>query len=573
MDFIAEYNRWVSEESLDDASRKELVSIAGNVEEIRFRFSCGLEFGTAGLRGIMMAGTNAMNVYTVGQATQGLANVINDMGAAARGVVIGMDSRNNSRLFAETAASVLAANGISVFLFESLRPTPELSFSVRQLGCISGINITASHNPAEYNGYKVYWEDGGQLPPDQARSVSSYIDKLDIFRDVRKCDILEAERSGLITAVGEELDRLYVEKVLGEQVNAGAVGEVADELKVVYTPLHGAGFRLVPEVLQRIGLKHLFPVREQMVTDGNFPTVKSPNPENFEAFELAKKLAAETESDLVIATDPDADRLAVMVRSSGGEYVNLTGNQLGAMLIDYIAGSLSDSGRMPEDPYAIKTIVTTELVSRICESWGIRLYNVLTGFKFIAEVIKKNEESGRGNFLFGFEESYGFLKGTFARDKDSVVASMLVTEMTAYYKKRGKTLIDVLDGLFRRYGYFIEGVKNIYMKGLDGKKKMDALMDRLRTAPPAYIGGRRVVSVRDYLKGTVRSIDTGEVKGTGLPKSNVLYFEVDNGDRIIIRPSGTEPKIKLYMLTSAPEHSDAEKQCALYMDDTDGFVG
>jgi len=573
MDYISEYKRWLSEPTLDEKSREELLSIENDEEEKEFRFSSGLSFGTAGLRGIMMAGTNAMNVYTVAQATQGLANVINDGGKADMGVIVGMDSRNNSRLFAETAASVLAANGIKVYIFEDLRPSPVLSFAVRELGCIAGINVTASHNPAEYNGYKVYWEDGGQLPPDHADAVSKYISAIDIFGGVKKCRFADAVSDGRITVVGKEIDDRYIEEVLEEQVEPHAVDAVADELKIVYTPLHGAGHILVPRVLREIGLKHLYPVEAQMVLDGDFPTVKSPNPENFEAFELGLELAKKVGSDLIIATDPDADRLAVMTRrSSTGEFINLTGNQVGALLIDYIVTSLEEQGKMPENPYAIKTIVTTELVTKICEDHGVTLHNVLTGFKFIGEVIKKYEVTGHDTFLFGFEESYGYLKGTYARDKDSVVASMLVTEMAASYMKKGMTLADALDGLFEKYGYFLEGVKNIYMEGLDGLEKMAALMDELREAPPTHIGGRRVVSIRDYLKNTVTDIDTGNVTETGLPISNVLYFVVDNGDRIIMRPSGTEPKIKLYMLTHAATYEETKRQCDAYMKDTDSFV-
>ncbi|MBR5452930.1 MAG: phospho-sugar mutase [Clostridia bacterium] len=573
MDYVSEYKRWLSEPTLDEKSREELLAIENNEEEKEFRFSCGLSFGTAGLRGIMMAGTNAMNVYTVAQATQGLANVITDGGKADMGVIVGMDSRNNSRLFAETAASVLAANGIKVYIFEDLRPSPVLSFAVRELGCIAGINVTASHNPAEYNGYKVYWEDGGQLPPDHADAVSKYISAIDIFGGVKKCSFADAVLDGRITVVGKEIDDRYIEEVLEEQVELHAVDAVADDLKIVYTPLHGAGHILVPRVLREIGLKHLYPVEAQMVLDGNFPTVKSPNPENFEAFELGLELAKKVGSDLIIATDPDADRLAVMTRrSSTGEFINLTGNQVGALLIDYIATSLEEQGKMPENPYAIKTIVTTELVTKICEDHGVTLHNVLTGFKFIGEVIKKYEVTGHDTFLFGFEESYGYLKGTYARDKDSVVASMLVTEMAASYMKKGMTLADALDGLFIKYGYFIEGVKNIYMEGLDGLEKMAALMDELRNAPPTHIGGRRVVSIRDYLKNTVTDVDSGSVTETGLPKSNVLYFAMDNGDRIIMRPSGTEPKIKLYMLTHADTYEETKRQCDAYMKDTDSFV-
>jgi len=433
MDYRKEYEKWLHEPTVTDAEKEELRSIANDEQEIAFRFSRALSFGTAGLRGTMKPGLNAMNTHTVAHATQGLANLILKEKREQDGVVIAYDSRNNSPLFAETAAGVLAANGIRVYLFDSLRPTPELSFAVRELGCVAGINITASHNPKQYNGYKAYWEDGAQLPPEHADAVATAIAKLDIFKDVHQISIQEALASGLLTIVGKELDEKYLARVLAQAVNPQAIKAVAEDLKIVYTPLHGAGYRLVPEVMRRIGIRHLFPVEAQSEPDGNFPTLEKPNPEYPTAFALGIDVANRVGCDLIIATDPDADRVGVMTRTKSGAFRTITGNQMGALLADYIITAYKKTGTMPPEPYMVKTIVTSEMTAKICAENSIRLYNVLTGFKFIGEVIKKQEEAGHGTFLFGFEESYGYLKGTYARDKDAVVATMLITEMTAYY--------------------------------------------------------------------------------------------------------------------------------------------
>ncbi len=547
MTYIKNYERWLQSEKVDEATKAELRAIAGNDDEIKLRFIKSLEFGTAGLRGTMMAGTNAMNVYTVAQATQGLADLINELGKADRGVAIAYDSRNNSELYAKTAASVLAANGITAHIFDSLRPTPVLSFAVRELHTIAGINITASHNPKQYNGYKAYWEDGAQLPPDHADTVSKSIAEADIFDDVKTTDFDKAVADGMIRYIPASLDEAYMEKVIAEAVNPGIIRQVADTLEIVYTPLHGAGHYMVPEVLRRVGMKHIDVVEEQMVLDGDFPTVAYPNPEVPDVFELGIKLAEKVHSDLIIATDPDSDRVGIMSRDKTGKFVRLTGNQVGALLLDYIITAYEDTG-MPENPYAIKTIVTTDMVTKICEEHNIKLHNVLTGFKFIGEVIKQYETTGHDNYIFGFEESYGYLKGTYARDKDAVVASMLLCEMAAYYSTKGMTLCDAMQGLYDRYGYYDEGVVNIYMDGLDGIERMKKLMNELRENPPTELAGRRVIERRDYLTDTVLDIDTGKVTSTGLPSSNVLYYVTECGDVIVIRPSGTEPKIKIYIL-------------------------
>ena len=562
-DYRSNYEAWLRAPQLSDEERAELKSIESDEDEIQQRFSGPMTFGTGGLREKMKPGLNPMNRHTVAHATQGVAALILREARAADGVVVGCDSRNNSRLFAETAACVLAANGIAVWLFDDLRPTPELSFALRELHCVAGINITASHNPKEYNGYKAYWDDGGQLPPEHADVVAAEIAKLDVFRDVKLTDYQAALQAGKIRLIGREMDERYLAAVQAQAVNPSAVAAVADELKIVYTPLHGAGCRLVPEILRRVGLKHLYPVEEQMITDGNFPTVEKPNPEYPAAFALGIALAERVGSDLVVATDPDADRVGVMTRTPDGSFRTITGNQMGALLLDYIITAYRETGTMPPEPYAVKSIVSTELAARICEANGVKMYNVLTGFKFIGEVIKKHEQSGVGSFLFGFEESYGYLKGTYARDKDAVVASMLICEMTAYYRARGMTLSDALEALWQRYGYCYENNRELYMEGLDGKAKMAALMDALRNDPPKEFGGVAVALVGDYLKATIT--ENGNTRPTGLPKSNVLYYRLENGDVIVIRPSGTEPKIKFYYLLLAKDHADAESKFSGYL--------
>ena len=562
--YFENYNRWLNSPVLTDAEKQELLSIKDDENEIKFRFSSYLSFGTAGLRGTMKVGMNAMNVYTVAHATQGLATLILKENRAKDGVAIAYDCRNNSPLFARVAAEVLAASDIPVYIFDSLRPTPELSFALRELKCVAGINITASHNPKQYNGYKAYWDDGAQLPPEHADTVSSEIAKVDIFDGVKRMNFDEGVKSGIITIIGEEIDEKYLSAVQAQAVNPDAVKNVADSLKIIYSPLHGAGHKLVPEILRRTGLKHLYLVDEQCVIDGNFPTVEKPNPEYAEVFGIGIELANKVGSNLIIATDPDADRVGVVARDKNGSFRTITGNQMGALLLDYIITAYEETNTMPPKPYAVKTIVSTELVSKICEAHGVEIFNVLTGFKFIGEVIKNHEISGEGSYIFGFEESYGYLKGTYARDKDAVVASMLICEMTAFYDAKGMTLCDALDKLYERYGYCCESNSEIYMEGVDGPAKISAIMDGLRNNCPTSIGGCNVATFGDYKAEEFTDIATGKKTPTGLPKSNVLYFKLENGDVIIVRPSGTEPKIKFYFLVIAENADSANAKIAKY---------
>ncbi len=562
MDYIKNYEKWLTSSALSDEEKNELLAIKEDPEEIELRFSRALSFGTAGLRGTMKTGLNAMNRHTVAHATQGLALLILKEKREKDGVAIAYDSRLNSELFAKTAARVLAANGIVSYLFDDLRPTPELSFALRELGCVAGINITASHNPKEYNGYKAYWEDGAQLPPEHADTVSEVIDTLDIFEDVKLADFDDAIASGLIRMIGAEIDEKYLSNVILQAVNPTAVNQVSDELKIVYTPLHGTGHKLVPEIMRRIGLKHLYTVDEQMVIDGNFPTVKKPNPEYSDVFKLGIELANRVGSDLVVATDPDADRVGVMTRTPDGSFTTITGNQMGALLVDYIITAYRQTNTMPKNPYVVKSIVTSELSAKICRENNVKMHNVLTGFKFIGEVIKNYEKTKDGSFLFGFEESYGYLKGTYARDKDAVVASMLICEMTAYYKAKGMTLSDALVALWEKYGFCFETNVEIYMEGLDGPARMEALMTKLRQDPPTSFGGVDVALIGDYKTGLFT--ENGKSYPTGLPSSNVLYYKLVNGDVIVARPSGTEPKIKYYYMLEARDRRDAEEKLQKY---------
>ena len=557
MNYIENYNLWLNSPVLTDAERQELRDIADNDDELKLRFTSGLTFGTAGLRGTMKTGMNAMNVYTVAQATQGLATLIHKEGRAADGVAIAYDCRNNSELFARVSAEVLAAADIPVYIFDALRPTPELSFALRELKCVAGINITASHNPKQYNGYKAYWEDGAQLPPEHANTVYEEICKIDIFNDVKRVDFDTAVAAGKIKILGKEMDELYLAQVQAQAVNPDAVKAVADELKIVYTPLHGTGHKLIPEILARTGIKHLYKVEEQFVIDGNFPTVEKPNPEYAEVFDLGIAIANEVGSDLVVATDPDADRVGVVARTKDGSFKTITGNQMGALLIDYIITAYEETGTMPDQPYVVKSIVSSELATKICDAHNVEMFNVLTGFKFIGEVIKNHEATGVGSYIFGFEESYGYLKGTYARDKDAVVATMLICEMTAYYHAKGMTLYDALEGLYAKYGFCLERNVEIYMDGVDGPAKMAALLDGMRGNTPVELGGIKVETFGDYNEQTFTNVASGEKTSTNLPKSNVLSFKLENGDVVIVRPSGTEPKVKFYFMVSAPDQETA----------------
>ncbi len=563
------YLEWIESDIVDDGTKEELRAIANDEDEIKFRFGSYMEFGTGGLRSKMGAGCALMNVYTVAQSTEGVARAIEAIGedAKKRGVMLGYDSRNNSALFARRCAEVLTAHGIKVYLFDELRPTPMLSAGVRYFGCIAGINITASHNPSVYNGYKLYWEDGAQPTKDMADHVSSFIYSTDIFKGVPARDKVD---ESLITMVGRDFDEIFMKKVIGEQVYPDVIGRAAEKLHVVYTPLCGAGYRIVPEVLRRIGVKHLHTVDCQLTPDGNFPGLAKPNPEYPAAFTEGIKVATEYDSNLIIANDPDCDRVGVMARDKSGEFRCITGNQMGSLLLDYIFTALEEQGKMPADAYAVKTIVTSEMATKICEAHNVELYNVLTGFKFIAEVIGEHEEKGEGTFLLGYEESYGYMKGSYSRDKDGVVASMLICEMAAFYSLRGMTLIDAIESLYEKYGFYLENSAEIYMEGLDGKEKISGLMNKLRETEPAFIAGSRVVNIRDYQAETSKNILTGEVTGTNLPKSNVMYYKTENGCVVVARPSGTEPKIKFYILANGASEQEAKsntKACTNSLED------
>lgn len=558
MDYRAEYERWISEKTLSDAEREELLAIADNEAEIEDRFFSPLKFGTAGLRGVIGMGINRMNVYTVRQATQGLAALIRSMGRKImkRGVAICMDSRNGSDVFAREAACVLAANGIPVYLFGELRPTPELSFAVRALECIAGINITASHNPKEYNGYKVYWEDGAQLPPKEADVVLAEIEKTDIFRGVRTMDFDLAVKKKKIIVMGEEVDEAFLVHVLGCAINREAPKAVGENFKIVYTPFHGTGYRLVPEILSRIGLTNVISVPEQCTPDGDFPTVKSPNPENKEGFALAIELAKRENVDLIIGTDPDADRVGVVVRNDKGEYVTISGNQMGVLLLDYIITAKREKGELSDKSYAVKTIVTTEMARKVCEDNGVRMFETFTGFKFIAERI---ESEGSEGFLLGYEESYGYLMGDFCRDKDAVTASMMIAEMASYYKTKGMSLYEAMQSLYEKYGAYSEHTVNVVLPGVSGLSKMREIMESLRANPPKELAGGKVLRMRDYLSGK-----TSDGNDLPLSGSNVLYFEMQDGTNFIIRPSGTEPKIKVYVLASGKTLEEADATAERY---------
>ena len=566
MDYMQEYQKWLDSGVLTSEEAAELEAIRNDPKEIESRFYGPLEFGTAGLRGTMKMGLHQMNVYVIRHATQGFANVICAEGEEAKrkGVAIAMDCRNHSMEFARAAAEVCAANGIHVRIFESLRPTPELSFAVRYYGCQAGINVTASHNPKEYNGYKVYWEDGAQLPPKHADQVAKKMKELDVFDCVKTMDYDEAVSKGLITLMGEETDEKFLANVM-EQVNDKAVVEkMADTFTMVYTPFHGTGYKLIPEALKRLGMKHVICVPEQMVIDGNFPTVVSPNPENPEGFYLAVDLAKANDVDFILGTDPDSDRVGIMVRDKDGTYKTVTGNQTGVLLLDYLMGAMARTGRLPEKPVALKTIVTTEMARAVAEAHGAACYDTFTGFKFLAEKKDKLEAAGEGKVVFSYEESYGYMLGDYVRDKDAVTASLLLTEMAAYYAGKGMTVLDALKGLYEKYGCYGEHTHNLVMPGLDGLADMAKLMKNLRQAPPKEIAGVAVTQFKDYSDGTVVDCATGEKSAMELSGSNVLRFELADGTSIIVRPSGTEPKIKVYILTKGADMAERDANLAKY---------
>ena len=566
MDYMREYEKWLHSGALTADEVKELEAIAGDEKEIESRFYGPLEFGTAGLRGTMKVGLHQMNVYVIRWATQGFANVICAEGEEAkqRGVAICMDCRHHSMEFARAAAEVCAANGIHVRIFESLRPTPELSFAVREYGCQAGINVTASHNPKEYNGYKVYWEDGAQLPPHHAAAIAAELEKIDIFTGVKRMDFDEAVQAGLIETLGDETDRKFMRHVMDMVNDYDSVAKVADTFQVVYTPFHGCGHKLVPEALTRLGIKHLHCVPEQMVIDGDFPTVASPNPENPEGFYLAVALADKVKADFIVGTDPDSDRVGIMVRDREGKFRPVSGNQTGVLLSDYLYGAMKRSGKMPEKPVMLKTIVTTEMARKVAEAHGVTCYDTFTGFKFMAEKKNQLEAAGEGKVVFSYEESYGYMLGDYVRDKDAVTASLLLTEMAAWYATQGMTLYDALDVLYEKYGWYGEKTHNLVMPGLDGLEKMANLMKSLRENPPAAISGVAVVRRKDYADGSVVDCATGAVSAMELKGSNVLRYELADGTTILVRPSGTEPKIKVYVLTIGKDAAERDANVKKY---------
>lgn len=572
MDYIQEYKRWL--DNADAETVAELKAIENDANEIKERFYKNLEFGTAGLRGIIGAGSNRMNSYVVGQATQGLANQLIKTNPAADeiSVAIAYDSRIKSDEFAKVSAAILAANGIKVYLFEELKPVPELSFTVRYKKTTAGIVITASHNPAKYNGYKVYGADGAQLNPELAAIVLDEIGKTDMFKDVKTCDFDKAVADGKIVMIGDDVESAYLDCVAAQSINSGLIREKGDSLTFVYTPFHGSGNKPVRKILKRMGFDNVVVVKEQELPDGRFPTVKSPNPENKEGFTIAIEYAKKCGADLIIGTDPDADRVGIIVKNKNGEYNTYTGNQVGAMLTEYILSSLKSRGELADDAYVVKTIVTTNLTKAICDNYGVEMKEVLTGFKFIGEKIKESEETGKGTYIFGFEESYGYLKGTYARDKDAVVATMLIAEMTLWCKENGSSLAEFMDSIYAKYGRYIEYVESVVMEGIDGSEKIAAIMDKLRTDTPTNIGGKAVTAVRDYETSVRTEIKSGTTEEILLPKSNVIYLELEGGNNFIVRPSGTEPKIKLYCLLRGKDSAAAEDLLAKVKDDIKKIV-
>ncbi|MDF2686311.1 MAG: phosphoglucomutase/phosphomannomutase alpha/beta/alpha domain [Clostridia bacterium] len=544
--------KWLDSPVVDENTKNELLAIKQDNKAVENRFFSMLEFGTAGLRGIIGAGINRMNIYTVRHATQGLASLILKQGqeACKRGVVIAYDCRYMSKEFATEVCCVMAANGIGCYLFDELRPTPELSFAIRRLNCISGINITASHNPKEYNGYKAYWEDGAQLSLEQADIVFDEMKIIDIFKGVK---VLSYEESKpYITFLDREFDKFYIEKVIEQTINPEIIKKQHD-LKIIYTPFHGTGYRLVPEVLKLVGFDNVSTVKEQMFIDSNFPTVKSPNPEDKEGFKLAIEMAKSQGCDLIIGTDPDADRIGIVVRDDNNDYIALTGNQTGIILLNYIINARKEKGTLPANACAVKTIVTSEMAARICEKHNVTLMNVLTGFKFIGEKMQEFEEKGNYTYIFGYEESYGYLAGNYARDKDGIIASMLIAEAAAYYKDKSITLWEALDNLYKEYGYHVEKTINIAMKGIDGLSRMKEIMNSLRDKPATEIGGAKVKEFKDFKKGIM-----------GLPSSNVLYFLMADDSVLVIRPSGTEPKIKIYIMVNGKDKKESESKAEIF---------
>lgn len=565
MDYKKVYEEWLANPYFDEATKAELRAISEDEKEIKERFYADLEFGTAGLRGIIGAGTNRMNVYTVRKATQGLANYIKSVGAQEKGVAIAYDSRRMSPEFADEAALCLAANGIKAYVFDALRPTPELSFAVRTLKCTAGINITASHNPPEYNGYKVYWEDGAQITPPHDTGIMAEVKAVTDYANVKTMSKEEAIAAGLYEVIGANIDDPYIEALKSQVIHWDSIREVSRDLKIVYSPLHGTGNVPARRVLKELGFENVYVVKEQELPDGEFPTVSYPNPEAEEAFELGLRLAREVDADLVLATDPDADRLGVRVKDKDGVYHTLTGNMSGCLLEEYeLSQRKAAAGSLPEDGAVVSTIVTTNMAGAIARSYGLRFIEVLTGFKYIGQQILGFENSGKGTYLFGFEESYGCLIGTHARDKDAIVATMALCEAAAYYKTQGKTLWDAMIDMYEKYGYYKDDIQAITLKGIEGLQKIQEILETLRNDTPAEIAGYKVLSARDYKKDTVKNMETGEVTATGLPSSNVLYYDLSDDAWLCVRPSGTEPKVKFYYGVKGTSLKDADARSAAF---------
>ncbi|MGI6497873.1 MAG: phospho-sugar mutase [Oscillospiraceae bacterium] len=566
MTYREEYRRWLDSGALTDGEESELLALGQDDTELESRFYGPLEFGTAGLRGVMGLGLNRMNTYVIRHVTEAFARVIleDSQENAKKGVAICFDCRNNSADFAREAACVMARNGISVRLFADMRPTPELSFAIRLYGCIAGINITASHNPKEYNGYKVYWSDGAQLPPAKASAIARKMEEIDLFSDVGKMEYAEAVESGLITLLGTETDEAFLEQVMAQAINRKAVEESADRLTIVYTPFHGTGYRLIPEALDRLGIKNLLCVPEQMVVDGNFPTVKSPNPEEAAGFTLAVKLAKAHQAQLIIGTDPDADRVGIMVRNARGEYETISGNRTGVLLLDYLLKARKEAGTLPPNAAVLKSIVTTDMACAVAESYGVSCFDTFTGFKFMAEKKGELERAGTHEVIFSYEESYGYMVGDYVRDKDAVTASVLLAEMAAYYETKHMNLLEALDELFERHGYYGDRTMNLVMPGIDGLQKMKALMARLRERPLSEIAGTKVLFALDYSTGIKTELGTGREETMELSGSNVLRYELEDHTSFIVRPSGTEPKIKVYLLTKAESAVESQERIRRY---------
>ncbi|QEK16503.1 phospho-sugar mutase [[Clostridium] hylemonae] len=561
MEYLEKYREWLENPYFDEDTKAELREIAGDDSEIKERFYKDLEFGTAGLRGIIGAGTNRLNIYTVRKATQGLANYIMKRNGQDRGVAIAYDSRRMSPEFADEAALCLAANGIKAYVFETLRPTPELSYAVRALGCIAGINITASHNPPEYNGYKVYWEDGAQITPPHDKGIMDEVKAVTDYNTVKTMGLADAKAAGMYEVIGAQVDDGYIAELKKQVIHQDAIDEMGSELKIVYSPLHGTGNIPARRILKELGFKNVYIVKEQELPDGEFPTVSYPNPEAEEAFTLGLKLAREVDADLVLATDPDADRLGVYVKDAkSGEYKVLTGNMSGCLLADYELGQRKAAEGLPEDGYLIKTIVTSNMADAIAKGYGVGLIEVLTGFKYIGQQILGFETTGKGKYLFGFEESYGCLIGTHARDKDAIVATMALCEAAAYYKTKGMTLWDAMVDMYERYGYYKDSIQSITLKGIEGLQKIQEILETLRKNPPMEVGGYRVLKARDYEADIIKDITTGEVTPTGLPASNVLYYDLTDDAWLCVRPSGTEPKVKFYYGIKGTSLEDADEK-------------